>query len=250
MVRWSYAFIDRPAAGFDAALTFWSAVTRTRISPRRGARKEFATLVPEGTDASVKVQAVGDDDGGGGAHIDLSFVDAAEARRASVELGATVVSDHGTWAVMRSPSGVLYCLGPWHGEVTRPAVVEGPGGLSRVDQVCLDIAPDAYPAEVAFWRAVTGWEFRPGSRPEFSVLKPPPGLPVRLLLQRLDAARPASAHIDLACSDVDAVRAWHEEYGATVVDRRPGWTVMRDPAGGVYCLTARDPHTGTVRRPA
>ena len=24
------------------------------------------------------------------------------------------------------------------------------------------------------------------------------------------------------------------------------WTVLRDPAGGVYCLTARDPGTGTL----
>jgi hypothetical protein len=25
------------------------------------------------------------------------------------------------------------------------------------------------------------------------------------------------------------------------------WVVMRDPAGGVYCLTARDPKTGGLR---
>jgi len=75
-------------------------------------------------------------------------------------------------------------------------------------------------------------------------LRPPATLPIRLLLQRLGTDRTASA--DLACSDVDATRAWHEACGAEVEQRRPLWTVMRDPAGGVYCLTARDPNTGRL----
>jgi hypothetical protein len=116
--------------------------------------------------------------------------------------------------------------------------------------LCLDIAPGAYPGEVTFWRDLTGWDFYLGARPEFAVLAPPPGLPIRLLLQRLDADRPASAHLDLACSDVDAIRAWHEHNGAEVVARRQLWTVMRDPAGGVYCLTGRDPDTGRLPAPA
>jgi hypothetical protein len=68
---------------------------------------------------------------------------------------------------------------------------------------------------------------------------------VRLLLQRLDAERPASAHLDLACgADVAGVRARHERLGAVLVAERPHWTVMRDPTGGTYCLTGRDPRTG------
>ena len=35
--------------------------------------------------------------------------------------------------------------------------------------------------------------------------------------------------------------------GASVVVRRDRWTVLRDPAGGTYCLTDRDPVTGTLR---
>jgi hypothetical protein len=103
-----------------------------------------------------------------------------------------------------------------------------------------------YPDEVDFWRSLTLWEHRRGARPEFDVLKPPPGLPVRLLLQRMDSDRPASAHLDVACSDVDTIRRLHEQSGAMILDRRALWTVMRDPAGGIYCLTARDPDTGSL----
>jgi hypothetical protein len=77
--------------------------------------------------------------------------------------------------------------------------------------------------------------------PEFRIVQSPPALPVRILVQELDEPRPASAHLDLACSDVPAVQAWHLANGAEVVHVRPGWTVMRDPAGGVYCLTRRRP---------
>jgi hypothetical protein len=71
-------------------------------------------------------------------------------------------------------------------------------------------------------------------------------LPVRLLIQRIGEQRPTSGHLDLACSDPTLVRAWHERNGATMVAEHPLWTVMRDPAGGVYCLTSRDPRTGRL----
>jgi len=138
---------------------------------------------------------------------------------------------------------------PYEGEAARTPVVGSPDGAgSRVDQVCLDIAPSRYDAETAFWAGLTGWELLRASRPEFQVLKPPTGLPLRMLLQRLDEERPTGAHLDLACSDVDAVRGWHESHGASVVARQERWTVMRDPAGGTYCLTGRDPETGGLPR--
>lgn len=80
------------------------------------------------------------------------------------------------------------------------------------------------------------------------MIKPPPGLPIRVLLQRLGEERPASAHLDLACADIDTTRARHEKLGAAFVGRGAGWTVMRDPADGVYCLTGRDPETGGLPR--
>ncbi|MCG0068081.1 MULTISPECIES: VOC family protein [Streptomyces] len=237
-IRWTYAFADRPAARLADACAFWTAVTGTRLSAFRGDRGEFVTLLPEGADPSGKLQGV--TDGAGGAHIDLCTEDVRELTGRARQHGAALVADHGDWAVLRSPAGLLFCAVPWHGETVRPPVVSG----SRLDQVCLDIPPSRYDSESAFWAGLTGWERLPGSRPEFTVLRPPAGLPHRLLLQRLDEDRPASAHLDLACADIPAVRARHEKLGAVVASEGAHWTVMRDPAGGLYCLTGRDPETG------
>lgn len=244
-IRWTYAFVDRPAARLAGTHAFWTAVTGTRLSGLRGDQQEFVTLVPEdGTDACVKVQGVVS--GEGGAHLDFSVEDVPEFVTSARELGADVVTGHEGWAVLRSPAGQLFCAVPWHGESARPPVVAG----SRLDQVCLDIAPSAYEAEAAFWAGLTGWDLLTGSLPEFRVLRPPSGLPVRVLLQRLGDERPASAHLDLACTDIEATRARHEDLGACLIARGTHWTVMRDPAGGTYCLTGRDPETGTLPSPS
>ncbi|MFF6785879.1 VOC family protein [Streptomyces sp. NPDC012510] len=237
-MRWTYAFVDRPAADVERACSFWTAVTATKLSEARGEAGEFVTLLPETGDACVKAQGVGAGDGG--AHLDLAVEDVPALVDRAVRLGADVVAPDDGWAVLRSPAGQLFCAVAWHGESVRPPVVDG----SRLDQVCLDLSPASFEAEVAFWSALTGWDSHPGSRPEFHVLRPPTGLPVRILLQRLDTPHPTSAHLDLACSDIPAARALHEDLGATVVAVHPYWTVMRDPAGGTYCLTGRDPETG------
>ncbi|MEV7808505.1 VOC family protein [Microbispora sp. NPDC088329] len=143
--------------------------------------------------------------------------------------------------MLRSPEGRAFCLVPWEGAARRPPVIAG----TRLDQVCLDIAPGAYEEEAAFWQALTGWPPRRGSLPEFTVLTTP-GAPVRILLQRLGEGPGGSAHVDLACTDAEAARLLHERHGATFVTRGHHWTVMRDPAGGVYCLTQRDPETGAL----
>ncbi|MDX3516881.1 VOC family protein [Streptomyces scabiei] len=237
-IRWTYAFVDRPAAAFARACAFWTAVTATGLSESRGDRGEFVTLLPGTGDACVKAQGVVSGDGG--AHLDLAVEDVPALVDRAVRLGAEVVAPNDGWAVLRSPAGHLFCAVPWHGESVRPPVVDG----SRLDQVCLDVAPAAFDGEVAFWTALSGWESHPGSCPEFHVVRPSAALPVRILLQRLDAPRPASAHLDLACADIGVTRAHHETLGATVVAEHPHWTVMRDPAGGTYCLTGRSPETG------
>ncbi|KUN02445.1 hypothetical protein AQI95_26870 [Streptomyces yokosukanensis] len=243
IIRWTYAFADRPVGRLSEARAFWTAVTGTHASEPRGEQAEFLTLLPDepaGTDACVKLQGVAEGDGG--AHLDLCVEDVRALTRAARERGAELVADHGDRAVLRSPAGQPFCAVPWHGESVRPPVAAG----SRLDQVCLDIPPSAYAAECGFWAGLTGWERLTGSRPEFEVLKPPAGLAVRILLQRLDTERPAGAHLDLACADTAAVRARHEKHGAVLVRQGPHWTVMRDPAGGTYCLTGRDPRTGAL----
>ncbi|WP_305784555.1 VOC family protein [Symbioplanes lichenis] len=224
MIRWAYAFVDRPRPLLAAAGAFWAAVTGSRAEPFH----EHLRLVRDDADPWIAVQGV--HAGPGGAHVDLYVDDVA-----AVAARAEVVADHGEWCVLRSPGGFLFCAVPWQGEHRRPAP-----GASLVDQVCLDVSPSRYEAEVDFWAALTGWELR-AFPPEFHRLVRPPGLPIHLLLQRTDDEQPPSAHLDLACADVAAERARHESLGATFVAEFPEWTVMRDPAGGVYCLTDRQP---------
>ncbi|MFJ2606077.1 VOC family protein [Streptomyces sp. NPDC087425] len=237
--HWAYLFIDRPASEFDRACDFWAAVTGTRLSELRGDNGEFGTLLPEGADASVKVQGVAS--GPGGAHLDLCVADVDAFVEEALRLGADRVLDAGALVVLRSPGGQLFCAVGWDGETVRAPVVRG----ARLDQVCFDVPPSRYDAEVAFWSGLLpDWESRAGSLPEFHALVPPPGFPVRVLLQRLGDEGPGGAHLDLACADVDATAAAHERLGARVVSRHPFWTVLRDPANGTYCLTGRDPWTG------
>jgi hypothetical protein len=245
LIRWTYAFVDRPAESFGRACDFWTAATGTRLSPPRGERDEFVTLLSDGADAYLKAQGVAS--GNGGAHLDFAVEDVPALVESALRLGASIVSDNPGWAVLRSPGGQLFCAVPWHGESVRPPVVEAPdGATSRLDQVSIDLAPRAYDSEVAFWAGLTGWESHPGALPEFHLVKPPPGLPVRILLQRLGDDRPTAAHLDMACSDIEATHAWHEKLGAVFVSRGARWAVMRDPAGGTYCLTGRDPATGSL----
>lgn len=160
-IRWTYAFIDRPAGSFGRAHAFWTAVTDTRLSGFRGEREEFVTLLPGGgADACVKAQGVGS--GPGGAHLDFAVDDVPEFVKSARRLGAGTAAEHEGWAVLRSPAGQLFCAVPWHGESVRPPVVRG----SRLDQVCLDVPPSIHDAEVAFWSALlTGWSRRPAPSP-------------------------------------------------------------------------------------
>ncbi|WP_042384488.1 VOC family protein [Streptacidiphilus melanogenes] len=240
MIRWVYAFVDRPRDRMAAAAAFWTAVTDTSLSAPRGEDGEFATFLPSGgEDACLKLQGVHE---GNGSHFDLAVERPRALADDAVALGAEVVAEHGSWLVLRSPAGQLFCVVPWHREYRRPPVVAG----TRLDQIAIDIPAEAYEAEIEFWTELTGWTVDRGSRPEFRVVQSPADLPFRLLLHRLDEPRPTSAHLDFACTDRSATREEHEQLGATLVAEHGHWTVMRDPAGGTYCLTARNPATGRL----
>src|SRR5258705_359793 len=243
-IQWVFAFIDRPAEGFEAASAFWSTVLKWTVSSRRGDHDEFATLLPRDGDAYVKLQAVG---AGGGMHLDLAVSDVRAFVDRARGLGAQVTADHQGYVVLTSPGGQLFCAVPWLGEARRPAPTRSLlGATSRLDQAVIDVASPLVDAEAEFWASLTGWPAHRSRLEEFTVVQQPDELPVRLMIQRIGEDRPTSGHLDLACSDRTVVRAWHEKNGATVVAEHPLWTVMRDPAGGVYCLTPRDPSTGRL----
>lgn len=218
---WITAFLDLTADEFEDAVAFWRAVTGYGLSAARGEHQEFATLVPPAGDAYLRVQRI--DDGPSGVHLDLHAPGLP-------------------FEVRRSPGGFPFCLVSG-AESDRPAPSTWPdSNRSLVDQVCLDIPPEIYDAECEFWASTTGWELFAGGRPEFRRLRTPAGHPLHILLQRLDeAAGPVRAHLDLATDDRTAEVRRHEQLGATVEAVHSGWTVMRPPAGPVYCITGRTP---------
>lgn len=247
--RWLTVFVDFPAAGFGPGIAFWRAVTGSGLSAFRGPGGDFATLLPPAGDAYLRVQRVLAGDGG--YHLDLHVdgsLDAAAGR--AVALGAAVRHrEAGEVIVADSPGGFTFCLVRWEGErVVPPPSAIGGSGVSRVDTLCLDIPPELFAGESAFWAALTGQAPRALPVPGFSYLTGPAGagMPVRLLLQRLDEAGPGQrvrGHVDFGCTDRDATVAWHAARGARVTGSFPHWTVLADPAGHEYCLVGRAPWT-------
>ena len=249
---WMSAFLDLAPDRFDDGAAFWCGVTGHRLSAARGPNAEFATLVPPAGDDHLRVQRLGE--GPNRIHLDLHVEDPQRAAADAVSLGAGVtVRAEAGFVVMASPGGFPFCF--VHHPASRPAApATWPGGhRSAVDQVCLDIPAAGYDAECDFWQRLTGWELRVSpSHQEFRRLIRPSGQPLQLLLQRLgDDDGPVRAHLDLATSDRDAETARHVALGATVLDVRPGWTVLADPAGSAYCITDRTPGTRVLdERPA
>jgi hypothetical protein len=246
-IRWLTAFLDFPAASFETGRAFWQGVTGYESSPPRGPRGDFATLVPGSGDAFLRVQRIYD--GPSRCHLDVHADDVDETARRAADLGARASFAEPGLVVFRSPGGLPWCVVGHEGETGRPPPRRWPGGQrSLVDQFCLDIPADPYDTECAFWAALTGWERREGSSPEFGHLVRPGGMPLRLLLQRTgdEPGLPVRAHVDLACDDVPAERRRHESLGAAQIRATPDWTTMRDPAGLEYCVTRRDPDTGTL----
>lgn len=252
-LRWLTIFLDFPPGAFWPGVAFWREVTESRLSPLRGESGEFATLLPPTGDAYLRVQRVAA--GSGGCHLDL-HVDGTPREAVDHAGGVGALLQHlGEGLIIaKSPGGFTFCLVGWDGESAVPDPVRACGaGEARADQLCLDIPAADYDRECSFWSALTGYELRAGSRPEFCYLARPEGIPVRLLLQRVDDAAPdrrVTGHVDFACADRRRLAGAHVAAGARVLAEYPAWTVLADPTGREYCLTDRDPRTGTQARPA
>ena len=237
MVPWIQVFLDTPAASLDEAVDFWAAVTGWQPSERRGEDGQFLTLLPPAGSAYVKLQAV---DRPAGVHLDLDTTDRPAAVVRARGLGATTAWTYHDVEVMRSPGGFVFCHTLVDGD---PVLVRD--GSTILDQVCLDIPGEHWDTEVAFWRDLTGRGLQEASSTGFARLLAPDQ--PRILLQRLDEPDgPVRAHPDLATADRPGDTARHLTLGAGVVAVHDFWTVLRAPAGQVYCLTDRHPSTGTV----
>ncbi len=247
-VPWITAFIDRPADGFAATVDFWCAASGSSLSAWRGEHDEFATLVPAGgADAHLRVQRT--QSGTSGSHLDLHVADVRAGADECVAHGASVTADHGGYVELSSPGGLPFCVVAHRGEKQRqaPVPIGGTGPATLIDQLCIDADPEAFDDEVRFWSSVTGWAALSARAPEFVPLERQPAIPLKLLLQRRgEPSGATSGHLDLACDDVAAASAAHVEMGATPVAAHRYWTVMADPSGTEYCLTARRPDTGQL----
>jgi hypothetical protein len=246
-IRWLTAFLDFPADSFDAGVAFWRSVTGYGLSAPRGETGQFATLLPSAGDAYLRVQRI--DSGAGGCHLDL-HVDMSAATLDAVAARATALGasqryrEQGELIILDSPAGFTFCLVRWEGEAEVPPVATGdPGGdaWARVYTLCLDVPPDGFSAECAFWSELTGWEQRQVPVPGYTALRRPPGMPFRLLLQRLDSAAPgrrAGGHLDLDIGSQNraGIAARHVAAGARITRVFPHWTALADPAEREYCL--------------
>lgn len=243
-IRWLTIFLDtprgHPAAGPVA--DFWCAVTGGRLSPWRGER--FVTVLPVDGDAALRLQLT--EDGGPGGHLDLHVDEPAVVVSALLDRGAQLLDDtYDDVTVLASPAGIVFCVVAADPgcRVSPPQVVGGVA--SALDQLCLDVPAELFEAETRWWQAATGWELRRGSRPEFVVLERPPGVSLRILLQRIDDGLPG-VHPDFSSSDRQATVDTHVRLGATRLREGVHWTVLADPVGRAYCVTDRDPATGRL----
>jgi hypothetical protein len=239
---WLTIFLDLPAARREQGARFWQAATGYGLSPSRGEQHEFATLVPPTGDAHLRIQRTGAEEPG--VHLDLHVADVDLALAHALDRGAELVARPGH-AILRSPAGFVFCLVTATGtERTTPPTDWGTH-RSRVDQLTVDVAYDAWEAEQSFWSGLTGWQVRRGSRPEYARLGTPAELPVRILLQRLDEGE-THGHVDVAADDRGREVARLESHGARVTRRERGWTVLTGPDGSTLCVTDRRPETGLL----
>jgi hypothetical protein len=93
-------------------------------------------------------------------------------------------------------------------------------------------------ALAGFWAAVLDLETEFASADVVRLAARDPRGVRRLVFWRVPEPKSAKSrvHVDLASRTPDAEVARLVELGATVVDRRPDWTVMADPEGNEFCV--------------
>lgn len=240
-VVWTQVFIETSHADYLAATNFWKQVVGAVCVPG----ESEATLIPATGDPYVAVRAT--DRLRKSVSVGLGVRDGDHFVRRALDLGAQL-DDDGT---LRSPGEFRFEVGAVSGAPEGPAAVRtADGSISRLDQVCIELPPPIFDAEVMFWHKLTGWEIGTSALPEFRWLVHPRPLPIRIVFQRLGdghRGRRARGHIDLACgAHVDPLITSHLALGATAGQRGRVWHTMQDPTGLTYCLTERDPDTGGI----
>ena len=115
-----------------------------------------------------------------------------------------------------------------------------------------DVPATVHEAELAFWsRALTADPSRGVNYPEYHELRHPAAV-VKLYVQQIGSGV-ARMHLDIESDDVDAEVARLTGLGAFVVSEQRAtpvgdWTVLRDPAGLLFCVVTAEPDDDFARR--
>jgi Glyoxalase-like domain len=101
--------------------------------------------------------------------------------------------------------------------------------------VVLDFEPGAHDAALEFWKTALASEARAATHlPEYHVMRHPAAVG-SVVVQRLGEGA-SRIHLDIESDDVPAEVERLAAAGASVVQTVNDWTVMRDPAGLLFCV--------------
>ena len=101
--------------------------------------------------------------------------------------------------------------------------------------VVFDFEDDVHDAATEFWRVALMADLRRGhTYPEYHVLEHPAATG-EVMIQRLGEG-PSRLHLDIETDDPPAEIARLRTAGATIVAQHDEWTVLRDPAGLLFCV--------------
>ncbi|MDT0186805.1 VOC family protein [Microbacterium sp. ARD31] len=120
--------------------------------------------------------------------------------------------------------------------------------------VVLDVPPEVYDAQLAFWSAALGWQ--PGApwpgHPELRSLEPDAGerhgqSHVQPYVHVQEIEGPPRVHLDVEVPDPVATLARAAALGAEVVSEHDRWTTLASPGGLPFCvLRSAGPEEGRV----
>jgi Glyoxalase-like domain len=112
---------------------------------------------------------------------------------------------------------------------------------SRVAKVVIDVDGEDHDATLDFWSGAIGREFgRMPLFPEYHGAGLTGCGDMSILVQRL-ADGPARMHLDIHTDDRPAEVDRLRKLGAVVDNETDRWTVMRDPAGLLFCVISDPP---------
>ena len=239
-MTWVHAVIDVPLDRHAAAARFWGEALGWPAGDSWPTHPELRSFEPPSGAPYVHLQQIA---GPPRVHLDLESSTPRATVEHAIELGAEFVAAHDCWQTLRSPGGLDFCVLPAGDHEPPEPVTFADGHRVRMVQLCIDSPRPVHAAEVGFWRALLGDRWVPSGGPEFAgKWHDDAGSPVQLLFQQLDDVDgPVRAHLDLGTDDGPAEIQRLVGLGASDIGPGRGWSVLRDPAGLLFCVTPNSP---------